>query len=702
MRFLLRFFLLLTLLFGSLTSSYALDWNKATQGDFIRAMARAANGDFWVGTEDFGVWRRGIDKQWTQFKATDGLGDDTVTALAFDAQGRLWAGTVRGGVSVWNGQSWKAYGVLEGAPGAGITDISVSRAADQVWIAGEDGLVRYSDAAGWVSFDEPLTRHPMVAVAASDDGKVVLAGTSCEGLLISHDGGSSWEKVLAGAAPTVTATGAGLPSNLVNDVAIDSMGTFWAATVDGVAKSADGGKSWFYLRGADWKANVEGLASGVKPKETRVDTDLLAQDWVTQVTPTADGKIWLGFREKGAELRDAETFEAIFATRDDPRLGATIGEGDYVSTLFPLRGDVAILGRCGGGVAGMLNADFPAPPANAAPAAALPPNPAPLAPLSAAALSEAATKLAAQPGLTAGQGAFWGLDRLTRGDWPGRYGNTLAELYGIDEAGPMEHEGFDVGLGTGRHRVDPNFSDFYSYTHWDKSENPNVVWVPKLGLRRQAELNDGTWNHNKYPFSWQGPDLWARVEVPAGAYRVSLYWFNKDGHGGLNRYRDHPVNLRAWTADKDDEDEAPILARTRLMDAWNGVYASFLVVGPSKFRIQTERNHSHATDLQGIFIDDLKDTAPKTSWAPLSYGAPAVPATGPNESATLKAARALWAACDEAEARGVVVRQQRIQALRAATAEAAPADLLKNWRWRLAFWSDAERDEFNTVVVKQP
>src|SRR5258708_638402 len=82
----------------------ALGWDSTTQGLFVTSVVVDAQNNVWAGTEATGLWRydsRG--KKWTQFTTKDGLGDDTVYALAVDKLGRVWAGHLNHGVSVWNG-----------------------------------------------------------------------------------------------------------------------------------------------------------------------------------------------------------------------------------------------------------------------------------------------------------------------------------------------------------------------------------------------------------------------------------------------------------------------------------------------------------------------------------------------------------------------------------------------------------------------
>ena len=105
----------------------ALGWDVNKQGGFPVSLASDPSGNIWVGTEGNGLWKYdAATKAWTQFTTNDGLGDDCVYALAFDQQNRLWAGHLNHGVSVYNCDKWRNYGLLDGPIGDHVFAIAVS------------------------------------------------------------------------------------------------------------------------------------------------------------------------------------------------------------------------------------------------------------------------------------------------------------------------------------------------------------------------------------------------------------------------------------------------------------------------------------------------------------------------------------------------------------------------------------------------
>lgn len=158
-----------------------------------------------------------------------------------------------------------------------------------------------------------------------------------------------------------------------------------------------------------------------------------------------------------------------------------------------------------------------------------------------------------------------------------------------------------------------------------------------MGTRREAERDD---HGETYTAEHQGPDLWVSVGVPDGVHQLSLYFFNKDGHDGANRWRDYNVEIRAvqetlppWPSplpgkttdagyaqafkkmfvdywDKRYElcrraEKQPVLAASRVVNFRGGVYKNFVVRGPAKYWIKIDRDYSFNTLLQAVFLQRL-------------------------------------------------------------------------------------------------
>ena len=206
--------------------------------------------------------------------------------------------------------------------------------------------------------------------------------------------------------------------------------------------------------------------------------------------------------------------------------------------------------------------------------------------------------------------------------------------------------------------------------------------------------------------------MWVTVTVPAGVHRASLYFYNKDGQSGQDRYRDFPIELKNTLTSQKQMNAAPTLARARVTDFWGGVYQQFALCGPAKFSFKVRRNHSHAVIIQGIFFDPLANSDASTTAKPLSwmhgvsYDAPVVSEAeiaNSKDAATVRAARELWVELDrvQSDKSGSGVQwPMRLQALRAAQAAGAPDSLLANWRWQMAIWNESDRAIWNETMAR--
>jgi hypothetical protein len=547
-------------------------FDAPNQGRNATSLGLDKAGSLWVGIEDFGVWKCTLDnrgeQQWRQFTVKDGLGDNNAYAVAGDHQGRVWVGHRNHGVSVWNGQNWKNYGPLEGPLGERVFDIAVCPTDGDVWIATNVGLSRYSDQNNsWSYFSraDGMVSDQINAIAFDTAGNLY-CGTQESGVAIAHadKNYADWKNVLATTYMPDRAKGAGLPSNLVNDILVANgtpdgtgAGFIYATTDNGLAWSGDEGMTWQFVRGADWKANVEGLAKKTVPVALPlVEDELLAQDWSTCLAEDRLGLIWVGHRRKGFESRDPRTMRTTYASSETPLAES---DQDYVRALLDAPG-IGMLG------ARYSNPNFPgvfqvgqepnalakSPRAQTATA----PFPSVAAPLNAAQLDALSARLALLPTpLKPGDAAFLGDDWSTKGDWVGRYGRGHATLAGMEGGSREQFEkltqgqdhvfegapGYSVQAQAGPRRKAP----LTPWVTFAKTQIHDSLYSPLLGHRRQAEWIDLSNSFvGLYPWAFDGPDIWLSVKVPAGLHRASLYFHNKDGHSSTDRFRDFPIEVK--------------------------------------------------------------------------------------------------------------------------------------------------------------
>lgn len=689
----------------------AVAWDAAKQGRHVTALAGSPATTMWVGTEDSGVWRYRASapegKGWTQYTTRDGLGDDNGYAVAVDVGGRVWVGHRSHGVSVFDGQRWRNYDQVTGSLGERVHGLAVSPVGN-VWMATNRGLSCWCpehDRWRHYTMVDGLPSNQIAAVAVDSRGRVI-AGTACDGLAwASSDGDYRQWHVVPGSRQVVRAAGGSrsevLPSNQIAAVLVAKDQRVFVGTTAGLAVSAtDDLRYWDFVRGRNWADKVKGQRVG-PPKDWQAKGDgPLAEDYVTALAQDAAGRVWVGYRQAG--LQALEKQGSAIGYTFTPAKGVEI---DPVRAILPVAGAKPLVAWYGAGWS--VPNDAPATPMPRVPAAQTPPSaelPAPALPPAATELAALRERLAAQTEpLAVGGGYHLGEDWQTAGDWMGRYGRYDATLCAVQA--PMDHV---IGLGQAYHasgRIGPHHKagDSLRYwVHWLRTEDKRTLWDPVLGYRRQADWDD---HGEDYAMTWEGPDVWAEVTVPAGLHRLSLYFVNKDGHDGPNRWRDYRVELKPFASGEVAADLAPTLAEARVNDFWGGCHTQFVVRGPASFGVRVGRNHSFNTILQAVFLDKLQgpplphDRLPAAFLGNLRYGPP--DAGGQVANAQQGEWARLWAELDTAWGRaGVAGWQQpcRLLCYRAAVAAGEPDALLANWRWRMPLWTTAERSDHDQMM----
>ena len=601
----------------------------ASSRRFPTGLARASDGAIWLGTEDAGVQRYDpASHVWTCFTTKDGIGEDSITAVACDSAGRVWVGHLAHGVSVYNGESWQNYDFPDGPAGERVFAIATSPVDGSVWIATNGGLSRYQPTTGsWQTFDRSsgLPADEANAVASDARGNLYV-GMQCDGVAIAspQDDYRSWTLVGGPAVPPVEPTGAGLPSPLVNAVAAGPAGAVYVGTTCGIAASRDAGRTWRFVRGQDYADKVR-LRTGGPPRGWRgpsphAPNRLLAEDYVTCLAIDGAGRLVVGHRQRGVEVRAAGSL--------DPAVPSAAGKADdYTTAVLPLSGSAVLHADYR---VGLVPAELTAaavPPGPAGPRRVVPPLPAFARPLTAAEVDRLADVAIRHPGAPMPGHPFAIAlpdDWHTRGDWVGRYGNYWTLL-----CATLSPTAFEWGSGTappvvnveiGRCGPDDSLRYWVSKNY---TSNPKALELPPVftdcrvqqGLttpgrnRRLSEWDD---HGEAYPQPRDGPGIYCTLNIPPGLYVLSFYDYNNDASKGRNFCRDFVLSVRSHPAgipldDTGAFDRWPELAHGRIVDFAGGVYKRFLVAGSQVLTFRLDRNYSSNTMLNAIFLDGLED-----------------------------------------------------------------------------------------------
>jgi hypothetical protein len=703
------------------------------QGGFPVSLASGSSGDIWVGTEGNGLWKYDpTAKTWTQFTTSDGLGDDCVYALAFDHQNRLWAGHLNHGVSVYNGDKWQNYGLLDGPIGDRVFAIAVSPKDGDVWIATEMGLARYSEKRrDWDYYTRAagLPSDQIQCLAFDDQGRLY-AGAQCNNIAIAtpEDDFAKWRTITAPAAIFRAPAGSPVVTDLIN--AMDTLRgpdeNSWvaAATPSGI-ETADGQNTWGFLRGQDWQVHTAPPYAGPF-NDADFKQKLPIEDWITVIRGSGSD-LWIGYRKAGIDCRALNGM-------GPPRIQANVPKGTVlIRDILPLPNHpplIAAYDETAGGLLTLSTSGTSAIPSTPGSISSLQPSPSPgaaspsdLHPSSfilhpslpspappptlddAKALSVRLGKLTNQ--LIPGEAWFLADDWRTQGDWVGRYGNAYIKLCGIaqgDQDYALQPD-YKVSIEVGPHHEASAAGPVWYHAN-DSSDDLRSLYDPLLGHRRDAEENDFSYDTKTYPESYDGPDLWVRASVPQGVHCLSLYFLNNDAHTrGGTKYRDYDVTVLSGEDDPGKVQAETPLARTRVTDFWGGVYKQFLVCGPADFVVRIGRNRSFVTKLQAVFLDRVSpEPTDPPARLPGFDAAPYDPPDQPtdfNPSPLTDAAVNLWGQLDDGLAlRGAIPLQMplHIWCYRAAVASQAPDAILERFRWEISVWTPEDRKKFDDAM----
>ncbi len=230
--------------------------------------------------------------------APDGLADHDIQSMHTDAAGRLWVGTVAGGLARYDPAHDRFVQVeLDGYQGQGRTVWCIEGdGADGLWVATDDGLFRL-DAAGVVR--EHLRHDP--------DQPASLPDEKAQAVLVDRQGGlwvggryRLWHRAASGAPfAAITLPVADPASVEVSHLLEDSAGRIWIGTRGHGAFVFDAG------------APVRSVAVTTQLRPGAATNEIMA---IQEVQP---GTVWLGTFGKGIVAVDAATLQTR-ALRHDP------------------------------------------------------------------------------------------------------------------------------------------------------------------------------------------------------------------------------------------------------------------------------------------------------------------------------------------------------------------------------------------------
>ncbi len=476
------------------------------------------------------------------------------------------------------------------------------------------------------------------SLAVGADGTVYL-GLQCDGIAIASakDQYKNWKNVRGPEELLTVATGEGLPTNLMNDIAISNDGVVYAATSAGLAWSKDKGISWRFLRGLDWVDKVKQSLMGAPPNWKPISSGILQSEDYCSVLFGLRDTIYVGHRES----REVNLVSDLAVT-------SAIATDDFATSFAATADEAILMGNYGSGICDLV------PPhirgrATLMVTAASAPLPAAAASLSpqsiAAELNNLAPKISHLPPNNIEPLAD---DWITRGNWIDHHGNYASILFAQGGRSNILG-GYRAAFISSRTGVGTNGSDQIRY--WLDgygTDDERALQCEDTGGRRQAEVDDHGEAHAR---TMEGPDIFCTIKLTSGKYVVSIYFVNPNGHQGLNRIRDYEIDLvtsqlpesqfRGAEFSKNLESlfgEPGKSARARVGQFWGGVYKCFLVdvKDPGTISFRVSRNFSLNAIVSGVFIDSIGEIPPTPGTQPppkvVQRSRRTIDATGPAQS----------------------------------------------------------------------
>jgi len=373
-------------------SQYGHDtWAEGLPQNSVHAICQTRDGYLWMGTYEGLARFNGVKFTTFHRRNTPALTSNTVWALLEDRAGRLFVGTVGGGLVIREGGDFRAVTSKDGLPGDSVFALALS-ADGSVWVGTDRGIGRVKD--GKVAPLAGADALPAVAVRslAEDRTGALYIGTDGAGLLrwragalatyragtsgLPHDAVYALKEApdgslfigtyggglahLSNGAFRTYSTKDGLPIDLLWSLVFDREGTLWVGTdTGGLVRFRDGVLTPYRTREGPTQAYVRSLAvdregslwlgtnGGLERlKDQKVMSygrgSGLSFDSVRTIGEDRDGTVWVG-GDGGVEAFRNGTFTPLQELAELPNR--------YVRALLGARDGTLWLATNGAGLA---------------------------------------------------------------------------------------------------------------------------------------------------------------------------------------------------------------------------------------------------------------------------------------------------------------------------------------------------------------
>ena len=199
--------------------------SKILPNNTVNAIAIDAQGNKWFGT-DIGL-SEFDGTNWTIYATANGLSLN-IESIAIDAQGNKWIGTDYGGVFKFDGINWTNYTTANGLVNNNVRAIAID-AQGIKWFGTDNGVSKFDDSH-WTTYNTANTANGLVnnritSIAIDLQGNKWF-GTNGYG--VSKLTGTSWY--------TYNTYNSAFRSNTIKSISIDAMGNEWIGTDRSISK----------------------------------------------------------------------------------------------------------------------------------------------------------------------------------------------------------------------------------------------------------------------------------------------------------------------------------------------------------------------------------------------------------------------------------------------------------------------------------
>ena len=140
--------------------------------DFIDAVYTTPQGDLWLGSRTYGVFRYdGTD--WQRFDYQDGLADNRVRSIFQDRDGAIWVGTAEG-VSRYDGRTWFPNALPPGLPLTEFYDPILQSRDGTLWLNSASDADAWRNRSGPQHATGPYTLRTIRYVPETDPPETIM------------------------------------------------------------------------------------------------------------------------------------------------------------------------------------------------------------------------------------------------------------------------------------------------------------------------------------------------------------------------------------------------------------------------------------------------------------------------------------------------------------------------------------------------